>query len=104
MLSDLERKSAEPIALRYLGPGRVRALQRFLTDSPWDDPLLWRLYQDRLASLIAGDDGILTVNSSEFPKDGKHSAGVARQYCGHLGKRENCQSGVFVGYATDKEP
>ena len=102
LLSDLEGKSAEPIALRYLGTGRVRALQRFLTDSPWDDARLWQLYQEGLASLIASDDGVFTVDSSEFPKQGRHSVGVTRQYCGHLGKRANCQSGVFVGYASAK--
>lgn len=102
LLSDLERKSAEPIALRYLGPERVRSLQRFLTDSPWDEALVWQLYRDRLAALIGSDDGVFTIDSSEFPKQGKDSVGVARQYCGHLGKRANCQSGVFVGYTSDK--
>jgi len=102
LLSDMERKSAEPIALQYLDPQRVRALQRFLTDSPWDEALGSQLYQNRMAALIGSDDGIFTVDSSEFPKQGKESVGVARQYCGHLGKTANCQSGVFVGYASNK--
>lgn len=102
LLSDLERKSAEPIALRYLDPQRVRALQRFLTDSPWDEDLMGQLYQYRLASLIGSDDGVFTIDSSEFPKQGRDSVGVARQYCGHLGKTANCQSGVFVGYTSNK--
>lgn len=102
LLSDLERKSVEPIALRYLGPERVRALQRFLTDSPWDDALMWQTYRGRLAALIASENGVFTLDSSEFPKQGKDSVGVAHQYCGHLGKTANCQSGVFAGYASDK--
>jgi SRSO17 transposase len=102
LLSDLERKSAEPIALRYLGLQRVRALQRFLTGSPWDEVLMWQLYRERLAAVIDSDGGVFTIDSSEFPKQGKDSVGVARQYCGHLGKTANCQSGVFVGYSSDK--
>jgi SRSO17 transposase len=102
LLSDNKRKSVEPIALRYLGTPRVRALQRFMTTSPWDHETLQIRYQKRLGSLIADDDGVLTVDSSEIPKKGKESVGVARQYCGRLGKKENCQSGVFVGYASSK--
>lgn len=102
LLSDLERKSAEPIALRYLDPQRVRALQRFLTDSPWDEDLMYQLYHCRLADLIGSEDGVFTIDSSEFPKQGKDSVGVARQYCGHLGKTANCQSGVFIGYTSNK--
>jgi SRSO17 transposase len=102
LLSNADRKSIEPIALRYLGPERVRALQRFMTESPVDDILMDELYLTRLSSIIADENGVLSVDSSEFPKQGKHSAGVSRQYCGHLGKRANCQSGVFVGYASTK--
>ncbi|MDP2935763.1 MAG: IS701 family transposase [Dehalococcoidia bacterium] len=102
LLSDLERKSVEPIALRYLGDRHVRALQRFLTDSPWDEDLMWQLYRERQYALIGSDDGVLTIDSSEFPKQGKDSVGVARQYCGRLGKTANCQSGVFLGYASDR--
>lgn len=105
LLSNLESKSLEPMALRYLSAERVRALQRFVTSSPWDDALLGALYRERLANSLAAEtaqQGVLTLDSSEFPKKGKESAGVARQYCGRLGKRENCQSGVFVGYSSEK--
>jgi len=100
LLSDLKRKSVEPMALRYLGTSHIRALQRFMTSSPWHHEQLERSYQQRLASVLAAEDGILTVDSSEFPKQGKESVGVARQYCGRLGKVENCQSGIFVGYTS----
>lgn len=102
LLSDIPRKSVEPIALRYLGTHRVRALQRFMTTSPWNHQDLELRHQKRLSSLIAAEDGILTVDSSETPKKGMDSVGVARQYCGRLGKRENCQSGVFIGYTSSK--
>ena len=45
---------------------------------------------------------MITVDASEFPKKGRNSVGVARQYCGNTGKKDNCQSGVFVGYASEK--
>ncbi len=102
LMSDLSAKSVEPIALRYLGPSHVRNLQRFLTDSPWDEERLRELYQARLHDRLAHEEGVLTVDSTEFPKKGKESVGVARQYCGTLGKVENCQSGVFVGYSSPK--
>lgn len=105
LLSDLDRKSLEPIALRYLETRRVRALQRFVTDSTWDEDLLCSLYRERLANHLASEDeeeGVITVDPSEFPKKGKDSVGVARQYCGALGKVDSCQSGVFIGYTSPK--
>ncbi|MBC7346674.1 MAG: transposase [Clostridia bacterium] len=102
LLSDLVAKSAEPIALRYLGPSHVRNLQRFLSVSPWDEDRLKELYQIRLHERLAHPRAVITVDSTEFPKKGKESAGVARQYCGRLGKVENCQSGVFVGYTSPR--
>ncbi|MCL2026780.1 MAG: IS701 family transposase [Leptospirales bacterium] len=100
LMGGLERKSVEPIALKYLGDTHVRGLQRFFKDSPWNYVEMERLYQARLSSNIADPGGMLTIDSSEFPKKGKESAGVARQHCGILGKTENCQSGVFVGYTS----
>ena len=102
LLSDLEAKSAEPIALRYLGPSHVRNLQRFLTDSPWDDEKAQDTYKARLDRFLSDEGAVLTVDTSEFPKKGKESVGVARQYCGRLGKVENCQSGVFLGYSSPR--
>jgi SRSO17 transposase len=57
-------------------------------------------HQRQLASVLNHPEGILTTDSSEFVKKGAHSVGVARQYCGRLGKVDNCQSGVFIGYAS----
>jgi SRSO17 transposase len=58
--------------------------------------------QQKSSELLNAPDGMLTVDSSEFIKKGKDSVGVSRQYCGRFGKVENCQSGVFLGYCSDK--
>ncbi|MCL5676407.1 MAG: IS701 family transposase [Firmicutes bacterium] len=102
LLSDLDRKSIEPIALRYEGEKAVRPMQFFFQRSPWDEPKMLRLYQQRLSSLVNDPDGMITVDGSDFPKKGAHSVGVNRQYCGVLGKTDNCQAGVFIGYSGSK--
>ncbi|MBT9174330.1 MAG: hypothetical protein DDT21_02744 [Syntrophomonadaceae bacterium] len=102
LASDLEAKSAEPIALRYLDEKGVRNTQHFLTASSWDEEKLQAEHQQKLAEKISAEDGMLTIDSSENPKKGNDSAGVARQYCGRLGKIENCQSGVFLGYVSNR--
>jgi len=102
LMSNLERKSAEPIALQYLGENDVRGLQRFFKDSPWHFEKMKELYQMRLSSTISAPDAMLTIDPSDFPKKGKESAGVARQHCGALGKTDNCQAGVFIGYTSEK--
>jgi SRSO17 transposase len=98
-LSPLERKSIEPMALRVEG-GTVRGLQRFLSDGPWDEEqMLWN-YQQLVAEAMGVPEGVLMVDETAFVKKGTDSAGVARQYCGTLGKVENGQVGVFAGYAS----
>lgn len=102
LLSQNEAKSVEPIALGFLGEDAVRPLQRFMKSYRWDDETMEARHQAMLARDIAEPDGMITVDPSEFPKKGKESVGVARQYCGALGKVDNCQSGVFVGYTSRK--
>ncbi|RJX24617.1 MAG: IS701 family transposase [Dethiobacter sp.] len=102
LASDLNAKSVEPIAIKILGEEKVRAMQHFITGSTWDADKVLDKSKEELAEDISGDDGMFTLDSSEFPKKGKDSAGVERQYCGNLGKVENCQSGVFLGYASSK--
>jgi len=99
LLSDLSRKSIEPIALRYRDENAVRTLQMFLKDAPWDDQQMKQLYQDRVVQIASDPNGMITVDGSDFAKKGKRSAGVHRQYCGSKGKIENCQAGVFIGYS-----
>ena len=100
LMSKLEAKSAEPIALEFLGAGGVRPLQRFMKNDHWDHEAMKSQHQVMVSKLLTDPEGMITVDSSEFVKKGKESVGVARQYCGALGKVENCQSGVFVGYTS----
>ena len=100
LLSPLERKSIEPIALHFSGEKYVRPLQQFFTRSPFDEQPLLDTYQKLLSRQIGAGYGMLSVDDTSFVKKGKHSAGVKRQYCGCLGKTENCQSGGGGGLPT----
>lgn len=102
LLSNKEVKSIEPIALEFLDENSVRPLQQFMKNHRWDHEAMEREHQTMLSHSIASPEGMITVDSSEFGKKGKESVGVARQYCGALGKIDNCQSGVFVGYTSEK--
>jgi SRSO17 transposase len=97
--SPLERKSIEPMALKVAG-GNVRGMQRFIRDGVWDEDQMRWTYHHRVADEMGADDGVLIFDETGFVNKGTDSAGVARQYCGPLGKVENCQVGVFTGYAT----
>ena len=99
-LSNLERKSIEPIALRY---GKSpRAMQNFMQDGPFDEPRMLDTYKRELSVRVSHPGGMLSCDSTEIAKKGKNSVGVDRQYCGRLGKIENCQSMVTIGYASDR--
>ena len=80
-----------------------QALQQFLSDSPWD----YQAVMDHVASdanaLLGGDDSALLLDESGVSKKGKHSVGVARQWCGRLGKVDNCQVGVFAALAKGSD-
>ena len=99
LLSDLNRKSIEPIALRYRDEKAVRTLQLHIKDSPWDDEQMKLDYQNRVFIKANDPTGMFTVDGSDFAKKGTKSAGIQRQYCGSKGKTENCQAGVFIGYS-----
>lgn len=103
LLSNLERKSVEPIALEFIdNPRGPRNLQNFMKNAQWDEEKAIKIYQEGLSERLSDDEGMLTVDESGFVKKGKHSAGVARQYCGSVGKVENSQVGVFLGYSGSK--
>ncbi|MFV1977661.1 MAG: IS701 family transposase, partial [Candidatus Scalindua sp.] len=102
LLSKLDRKSVEPIALRLRGKDKVRNLQRFMGDYKWDGEFIALRHKEELSKLLSEADGVLSVDSSEVAKKGKESVGVARQYCGRLGKVDNCQSGVYLAYTSTK--
>ena len=77
-----------------------QALQHFISNSPWDaEAVMRQVAQDADALLGGHEDTLLVIDESGIPKKGKHSAGVARQYCGQLGKVENCQVGVYGALA-----
>lgn len=102
LLLDIPRKSIEPMLLHLRGadPNAIRAVQQFLSDGPWDDdPILHQLWRE-IADDLSDQDAVLVVDGSDFPKQGKESVGVKRQYCGQLGKIANCQAGVFLAYAS----
>jgi len=89
LMSNAQGKSVEPIALELLDKASVRCLQMFMKNYRWDHRGMQRAHQGMLAQMIGQPDGMVTVDSCEFPKKGKESVGVARQYCGPLGKVEN---------------
>ena len=102
LLSDAERKNVEAIALRLDGPDRVRNLQRFMSDYQWDEPWMRKRHWEIAAESLNDEQGVWSIDASEFPKKGAASVGVAPQYCGALGKTANCQSGVFICYSSPK--
>ena len=101
LMSGIERKSVEPVALTQLGEKAVRPMQELLKRSTLNEAALHAVHVEGIAALAGGGEGMLSVDESDFPKKGKHSAGVKRQYCGRLGKTENCQAGAFAAYAGD---
>jgi len=99
--SSLERKSIESIALA-VKDGNVRAMQRFVSDAPWDDNKMIAKYCNLVNDDLGSPDGALIIDESGFIKKGQDSIGVARQYCGTAGKVDNCQVGVFAAYVSDQ--
>jgi SRSO17 transposase len=97
--SKLERKSIEPMALQVEG-GTIRGMQRFISDVDWDEAQMRWNYHQLVAEEMGEPDGVLMFDETGFVKKGADSVGVARQYCGTLGKVENCQVGVFAAYAS----
>src|SRR5919202_1817232 len=97
--SALERKSIEAMALQGAG-GKVRAMQRLVSDALWDEDAMRETYHRLVQDEMGEPDGVLIIDETGFVKKGQDSVGVARQYCGSLGKVENCQVGVFAAYAS----
>ena len=96
LLSDSVRKSMEAMLARVTDPGSYQAFQHFITDAPWDANRVWR----QLRGLLPEREGIVIFDGTSFPKQGTHSVGVDRQYCGTLGKIANCQVAVTVALWT----
>jgi SRSO17 transposase len=99
-LTGLQRKTTEPIAVQA-GLKR-RPLQLFVGAGQWDDHAVLGELRRHVAEELGNDDGVFVLDGSGFPKKGEASCGVARQWCGRLGKVDNCQAGVFLAYAAPR--
>ena len=99
LLSDSSRKSMEAMWARLSDPGTYQAFQHFITDAPWDAEAIWK----RLREVVPDRTGVLILDGTSFPKQGPASVGVARQYCGALGKIANCQTAVTVALWTGRQ-
>lgn len=105
LTADVPRKNVEALALRLLGAGpaadrTVRAMQQFVGEGGWDDAGILAAHHRLVAEALGEADGVLIIDGHETPKQGAHSVGVARQWCGHSGKQDNCQAGVYLAYAS----
>ena len=106
LMSPLSRKSVEPMAA-HIDPERTRSrhqsLHHFVADSTWsDEQMLLRVAQWVVPKMDFSDGGWWIIDDTGFPKAGRHSVGVARQYCGMLGKQDNCQVAVSVSLACER--
>jgi SRSO17 transposase len=104
LMQPLPNKSIERIVLHNQGDdaNAIRAMQHFMSQGAWQDkPILKRHWQE-VDQEIGSEDGVVIADGSGFPKQGQDSVGVKRQWCGQLGKVDNCQVGVFLGYASQQ--
>jgi SRSO17 transposase len=100
LLSGLARKTGEAIA--YLHDQERQGIQKFVGEVPWDHAPLLGALADQVGDGLGEPDGVIVFDPSAFAKKGTKSVGVARQWCGRLGKVENCQVGVFTAYVSRK--
>lgn len=98
LMLDGRRKSVQPMAER-LPDGDMQALQQFVNQSPWDHVAVLRAVALKTVPVV--DPVVWVIDDVSFPKDGRMSVGVARQWCGALGKQSNCQVGVSLHAASD---
>src|SRR5829696_3048622 len=103
LLGPGERKSLQQMALQ-LGLGGHDQLQHFIDRPAWDDGPLWTVLAHEADRMIGGADAVLVIDDTALPKKGTLSVGVARQYCGQLGKKASCQALVSLTLARDEVP
>ena len=96
LVQSQERRNAENLS--EMVPVSARSMQRFLTEARWDDDAVIARLQEYLGSKLEHPLAVWVFDGSDFPKQGVKSVGVARQYCGALGKIANCQAGVFLAH------
>jgi SRSO17 transposase len=98
LLSHLDRKNAEKIAA--LVDVERLVIQQFIGTAPWDHRPLIKVLVGQVVERLGEPDGIIAFDPSSVPKRGTHSVGVKRQWCGHRGKVDTCQVGVYMGYVS----
>lgn len=101
LMSDIERKNAESIAYRH--DQERKEMQYFVGLSQWDHQPLFVELAKQVGRELGRPDGVIVFDPSSYPKKGTESVGVQRQWCGRLGKIENCQVGVYMGYVSAVE-
>jgi len=99
LMLPIERKAIQPMAMALEG-GNIQAMQQFIGQGRWRDENLLHKHWQLVDETLGEEDGVCIVDESGFPKKGHHSVAVARQWCGALGKVDNCQVGVFAAYAS----
>ena len=106
LMLPLSRKSVEPMAARvdpFHASARHQSLHHFVAQAEWSDAeMLQRVAQWVVPKMDLSGSGFWIIDDTGFPKQGKHSVGVARQYCGMLGKQDNCQVAVSVSLANEQ--
>jgi SRSO17 transposase len=102
LLLDMRRNSIKPMILALHGAdfNAIRAMQQFVSAGAWPDRTLLKRHGGEVDATLGDEDGVLTLDGSDLLKQGTESVGVKRQDCGDVGKRANCQAGVFLGYAS----
>jgi SRSO17 transposase len=101
LLGGHERRNTENIAEAVSG-GVVRTMQKFVAHGAWEDGTVLREVRAHVAETLGDEKGTINVDETGFPKKGKKSVGVKRQYSGTLGRVDNCQIGVFANYYSTK--
>jgi SRSO17 transposase len=101
LLSNLEHKTGEGIA--YLHDQPRQGIQKFIGHVPWDHQPLIMTLAGQVGHELGEPDGAIVFDPSSFPKKGTMSVGVGKQWCGRLGKVENCQVGIYMGYVARRE-
>src|SRR6266571_501273 len=101
LLSDLNRKNAEKIAA--LVDVERLVIQEFIGTAPWAHRPLMTVLVGQVVEQLGEPDGVIAFDPSSFPKRGRHSVGVKRQWCSHRGKVDNCQVGVYMGYVSRRD-
>jgi SRSO17 transposase len=101
LLSNLRHKTGEAIA--YLHDQQRQGIQKFIGHGPWEHQPLLATLADQVGERLGEPDAVLVFDPSGFPKKGTKSVGVARQWCGRLGKVDNCQVGIYMAYVSRKE-